>query len=83
MPPLPPWGTPGEDAQGWRPLDDKRTIHEQIDSAMEAFGRDLLDALEFAGENPEEGVGPLGCGPSGEVLVFSSRSDAQVAGRRG
>ena len=50
-----------------------------IDAAMERFGRDLLDALEAASEDPEEGLAPLGCGPNGEVLQFCGRSMMQFA----
>jgi hypothetical protein len=52
---------------------------ETIEAAMEQFGRSLLDALEAASEDPEEGVGPLGSGPGGEVFQYVSRSRMQVA----
>jgi hypothetical protein len=50
-----------------------------IDGHLEQFGRDLLEQLEAAAEDPEEGVGPLGTGPLGEILRYSSRSDMQIA----
>ena len=50
-----------------------------IDGALECFGRNLLDALAAAADDPEDGVGELGTGPAGGILSYAGRSDMQIA----
>ena len=51
----------------------------RLDSLLEDFGRGLLDELEQLARDPEAGLGPLGCGPRGELLRYAGRSDMQIA----
>ena len=51
----------------------------RLDSLLEDFGRGLLDELEHLALDPEAGLGPLGCGPRGELLRYAGRSDMQIA----